>query len=118
MAGAIGVGLPIEGAIGSMIIDVGGGTTEIAVIALSGIVSGATSIRIGGDKIDEAIIQFLKKNYNLLIGARTAEKIKCSIGSACPLEEAKPKRKMVLSRRLSSSMSRFSPVTPFCRSAF
>ena len=87
MAGAIGVGVPIEGAIGSMVIDIGGGTSEIAVIALSGIVSGATSIRVGGDKMDEAIIQFLKKNYNLLVGLRTAEQIKCSIGSACPLEE-------------------------------
>ena len=87
MAGAIGVGLPIEEAVGSMIIDVGGGTSEIAVIALSGIVSGATSIRVGGDECDEAIIQFLKKNYNLLVGIRTAEEIKCKIGSACPLEE-------------------------------
>ena len=87
MAGAIGVGINVHEAIGSMIIDVGGGTSEIAVIALSGIVNGATSIRIGGDKLDDAIVQYLKKNYNLLVGERTAEDIKKEIGSACPLEE-------------------------------
>ena len=87
MAGAIGVGINVHEPVGSMIIDVGGGTSEIAVIALSGIVNGATSIRIGGDKLDEAIIQYLKKNYNLLVGERTAEDIKMEIGSACPLEE-------------------------------
>jgi len=87
MAGAIGVGIDVHEPIGSMIIDVGGGTSEIAVIALSGIVSGATSIRIGGDKCDDAIVQHLKKNYNLLIGERTAEEIKKEIGSACPLEK-------------------------------
>ncbi|MFC1694063.1 rod shape-determining protein [Candidatus Latescibacterota bacterium] len=87
MAGAIGVGIDVHAPIGSMIIDVGGGTSEIAVIALSGIVNGATSIRIGGDKFDDAILQYLKKNYNLLVGERTAEQIKKDIGSACPLEE-------------------------------
>ena len=87
MAGAIGIGIDIHEPIGSMIIDIGGGTSEIAVIALSGIVNGATSIRIGGDKLDEAIIQYLKKNYNLLIGERTAEQIKKDIGSACALEQ-------------------------------
>jgi len=87
MAGAIGVGINVHEAIGSMIIDVGGGTSEIAVIALSGIVNGATSIRIGGDKLDDAIVQYLKKNYNLLVGERTAEEVKKEIGSACPLEE-------------------------------
>lgn len=87
MAGAIGVGINVHEPIGSMIIDVGGGTSEIAVIALSGIVNGATSIRIGGDKLDDAIVQYLKKNYNLLIGERTAEDIKKEIGSACKLDE-------------------------------
>ncbi|HDY89579.1 MAG TPA: rod shape-determining protein, partial [bacterium] len=87
MAGAIGVGIDVHEPIGSMIIDVGGGTSEIAVIALSGIVNGATSIRIGGDKMDDAIIQYLKKNYNLLVGERTAEEIKMQIGSASPLDE-------------------------------
>ncbi len=86
MAGAIGVGIDVHAPVGSMIIDIGGGTSEIAVIALSGIVNGATSIRIGGDKFDEAIVQHLKKNYNLLVGERTAEQIKKDIGSACPLD--------------------------------
>ena len=87
MAGAIGVGINVHEAMGTMVIDVGGGTSEIAVIALSGIVNGATSIRIGGDKLDEAIVQYLKKNYNLLVGERTAEQIKKEIGSACKLEK-------------------------------
>ncbi len=86
MAGAIGVGINVHEPMGTMVIDVGGGTSEIAVIALSGIVNGATSIRIGGDKFDEAIVQYLKKNYNLLVGERTAEYIKKEIGSACKLE--------------------------------
>ncbi|NUS99168.1 MAG: rod shape-determining protein, partial [Gemmatimonadaceae bacterium] len=75
MAAAIGVGLPVETPTGNMVIDIGGGTTEIAVIALSGIVSD-TSIRIGGDELDTAIVQFMRKNYNLLIGEPTAEQIK------------------------------------------
>ncbi|MFC1607071.1 rod shape-determining protein [Candidatus Latescibacterota bacterium] len=87
MAGAIGVGINVHEPMGSMIIDIGGGTSEIAVIALSGIVNGATSIRIGGDKLDDAIVQYLKKNYNILIGERTAEEIKKNIGSACELED-------------------------------
>ncbi len=87
MAGAIGVGINVHEPVGTMVIDVGGGTSEIAVIALSGIVNGATSIRIGGDKLDEAIVQYLKKNYNLLVGERTAEQIKKEIGSACKLDQ-------------------------------
>ncbi len=87
MAGAIGVGVNVHEPMGSMIIDIGGGTSEIAVIALSGIVNGATSIRTGGDKFDEAIVQYLKKNYNLLVGERTAEQIKKEIGSACKLDK-------------------------------
>lgn len=86
MAAAIGVGLPVEEPIGNMVIDIGGGTSEIAVIALSGVVN-VTSIRVAGDEMDEAILQFMKKEYNLLIGDRTAEEIKCTIGSAYPLEE-------------------------------
>ena len=85
MAAAIGVGLPVETPTGNMVIDIGGGTTEIAVIALSGIVSD-TSIRVGGDEIDEAIVQFLRKSYNLLIGEATAEQVKMTIGSAYPSE--------------------------------
>jgi rod shape-determining protein MreB len=81
MAAAIGVGLPIETPRGNMVIDIGGGTTEIAVIALSGIVAD-TSIRIAGDELDQSIVTFLRKNYNLLIGEPTAEAIKMQIGSA------------------------------------
>jgi rod shape-determining protein MreB len=86
MAAAIGVGLPVEMPTGNMVIDIGGGTTEIAVIALSGIVSD-TSIRVGGDEIDEAIVQFLKKDYNIMIGEPTAELVKMTIGSAYPTGE-------------------------------
>ena len=86
MASAIGVGLNIDEAVGNMIVDIGGGTSEIAVISLSGIVN-HTSIRIGGDEMNQAIIQYFKKNHNLLIGEKTAENIKCSIGSAAPLDE-------------------------------
>lgn len=86
IAAAIGVGLPIEEPLGNMIIDVGGGTTEIAVISLAGIVF-SKSIRIGGDEMNEAVIEYLKKTYNLMIGERTAEDVKIKIGSAYPLEE-------------------------------
>jgi rod shape-determining protein MreB len=86
VAAAIGVGLPIQEPIGNMIIDIGGGTTEIAVISLAGIVF-SKSIRIAGDEMDLAIIEYLKKTYNLMIGERTAEDIKIKIGSAYPLEE-------------------------------
>ena len=86
MAAAIGVGLPVETPTGNMVIDIGGGTTEIAVIALAGIVSN-TSIRVGGDEFDAAIVTFLRKNYNLLIGEPTAEAIKIQIGSAFEMGE-------------------------------
>ncbi|UCE25079.1 MAG: rod shape-determining protein [Candidatus Zixiibacteriota bacterium] len=86
MAAAIGVGLPVEQPSGSMIIDIGGGTSEIAVIALNGIVND-TSIRVAGDELNEAIIMYLKKNYNLLIGELSAEEIKIRIGSAFPLDK-------------------------------
>lgn len=85
MAAAIGVGLPVDQPSGVMIIDIGGGTSEIAVIALYGIVNNK-SIRIAGDEINEAIVMYLKKNYNLLIGELTAEEIKIKIGSAFPME--------------------------------
>jgi rod shape-determining protein MreB len=86
MAAAIGAGLPITEPSGNMIVDIGGGTTEVAVISLAGIVM-SKSIRVGGDKMDEAIVQHIKRKYNLLIGERTAEDIKKQIGSAFPLDE-------------------------------
>jgi rod shape-determining protein MreB len=81
MAAAIGAGLPVHEATGSMVVDIGGGTTEVAIISLGGVVYGY-SLRIGGDKIDEAIVQYVRKEYNVLIGEMTAEKIKKSIGTA------------------------------------
>jgi rod shape-determining protein MreB len=86
MAAAIGIGLDVEAPVGNMIIDIGGGTTEIAVIALAGIVNDE-SIRIAGDEMTNAIIQFFKKNHNILIGERTAEAIKHEVGTAMPLED-------------------------------
>ena len=86
MAAAIGVGLPVQEPAGNMIVDIGGGTTEVALISLAGIVS-CRSVRVGGDEMDEAIIQYMKRVYNLMIGERTAEQIKISIGSAYPLPE-------------------------------
>jgi rod shape-determining protein MreB len=86
MAAALGAGLPITEPSGNMIVDIGGGTTEVAVISLSGVVF-SRSVRVGGDKMDEAIIQHIKRKYNLLIGERTAELIKNTIGSAYPGNE-------------------------------
>ncbi|HEX7512881.1 MAG TPA: rod shape-determining protein [Candidatus Methylomirabilis sp.] len=86
MAAAIGAGLPVQEPSGSMIVDIGGGTTEVAVISLSGIVY-SQSVRIAGDEMDEAIMQYLKRKYNLLIGERTSENIKIQIGSAHPFDE-------------------------------
>ncbi len=83
MAAAIGAGLPVEEAIGSMVVDIGGGTSEVAVISLGGIVA-SRSVRVAGDEFDRAIIAYVKKKYNLLIGDRTAENIKICIGSAYP----------------------------------
>ncbi len=86
MAAAIGAGLPVHEPTGNMVVDIGGGTTEVAVISLGGIVT-SQSIRIGGDKLDHSIIQFIKKEYSLALGERTAEEIKIALGSACMLEE-------------------------------
>jgi rod shape-determining protein MreB len=86
MAAAIGIGLPVESPTGIMIVDIGGGTSEIAVIALNGIVNN-TSVRIAGDELNESIVMYLKKNYNLLIGELTAEEIKIKAGSAYPMEK-------------------------------
>lgn len=86
MAAAIGAGLPVDSPTGSMVVDIGGGTTEVAVISMGGIVN-ATSIRIAGDAFDAAVVQYAKTHYNIAIGERTAEEIKITIGSAAPLVE-------------------------------
>jgi rod shape-determining protein MreB len=86
MAAAIGAGLPVTEPSGNMIVDIGGGTTEVAVISLSGIVA-ARSIRVAGDKMDEAVVAYIRRKYNLLIGERTAELVKKQIGNAYRLEE-------------------------------
>ena len=86
MAAAIGAGLPVHEPTGNMVVDIGGGTTEVAVISLGGIVT-SQSIRIGGDEMDEGIVSFIKKEYSLALGERTSEEIKIALGSACPLEE-------------------------------
>jgi rod shape-determining protein MreB and related proteins len=85
LAAAIGANVPISGPSGNLVIDIGGGTTEIAVIALGGIVV-STSLRVGGNRIDEAIASYIRKKYNLMIGERTAEEVKIEIGTALPLE--------------------------------
>ena len=86
MAAAIGAGLPVHEPAGNMVVDVGGGTTEVAVISLGGVVT-SQSVRVGGDELDDAIIQFIKKEYSLALGERTAEEVKMALGSAWPLEE-------------------------------
>jgi rod shape-determining protein MreB len=86
MAAAIGAGLPVQEPAGNMIVDIGGGTTEVAVISLGGIVA-SESVRVGGDELDEAITQYVKKEYNLALGERTSEEVKIALGSAWPLHE-------------------------------
>jgi rod shape-determining protein MreB len=88
MMAAIGAGLPVTEPGGNLVVDIGGGTTDVAVISLSGIVY-SKSVRVAGNEMDESIIQYIKRKYNLLIGERTAEQIKMEIGSAAPLEESK-----------------------------
>jgi len=99
MAAAIGAGLPVTEATGSMIVDIGGGTTEVAVISLGGIVH-ARSVRVGGDKMDDAIINYIRRTHNLLIGESTAERIKKEIGSACPPEEGEGRTMEIKGRDL------------------
>ncbi|NLJ84485.1 MAG: rod shape-determining protein [Halanaerobiaceae bacterium] len=99
MAAAIGAGLPVHEPTGNMIVDIGGGTTEVAVISLGGIVS-SRSIRIGGDDMDQSIVNYIKKKYKLMIGERTAEEIKIEIGSAIPLENGEEKIKEIRGRDL------------------
>ena len=103
MAAAIGAGMPITEASGNMIVDIGGGTTEVAMVSLAGIVY-AKSVRVGGDKQDEAIVQYLKRKYNLLIGERTAEEIKIEIGSAYPDADGTIKSMEVKGRDLVSGI--------------
>ena len=97
MAAAIGAGLPVTEPTGSMIVDIGGGTTEVAVVSLAGVVS-SQSVRVGGDAMDEALIQYHKRKFNLLIGERTAEAIKMTLGSAYPIPE-EPSRVMTVHGR-------------------
>ena len=99
MAAAIGAGLPVTEATGSMVVDVGGGTTEVAVLSLGGIVY-ARSVRIGGDKMDEAIIAYIRRNHNLLLGESSAERIKNHIGSACPPEDGNGREMEIKGRDL------------------
>ena len=108
MAAAIGAGLPVTEPTGNMIVDIGGGTTDIAVVSLSGVVYGR-SLRVAGGDMDEAIIQHLKRQHSLLIGEPTAERIKREIGSAAPL--AKPLRMEVKGRHLSEGVPRTVTVT-------
>jgi rod shape-determining protein MreB len=108
MAAAIGAGLPVSEPTGNMIVAVGGGTTDIAVVSLAGVVYGR-SLRVAGSEMDEAIIQHMKRKHNLLIGEPTAEQIKCSIGSAAPLES--PLRMEVKGRHLAHGVPRTVMVT-------
>jgi rod shape-determining protein MreB len=108
MAAAIGAGLPVSEPTGSMIVDIGGGTTEVAVISLSGIVA-SRSIRVAGDEIDEAIVSYIRRAYNLAIGDRTAEAVKLEIGSAYPLE--REMSMTVRGRHLISGLPRATTIT-------
>ena len=99
MAAAIGAGLPVTEPTGSMVVDVGGGTTEVAVLSLGGIVY-ARSVRVGGDKMNEAIIAYIRRNHNLLVGESSAERIKEEIGSACPPEEGEGRTMEIKGRDL------------------
>ncbi len=108
MAAAIGAGLPVEEPTGSMVVDVGGGTTEVAIISLGGIVT-AKSIRIGGDELDESIVQYIKREYSLMIGERTAEEVKVNIGSSFP--KAKEEKMLVRGRDLVSGLPKTLEIT-------
>src|SRR5687768_1128329 len=108
LAAAIGANVPISGPSGNLIIDIGGGTSEIAVIALGGIVV-STSLRVGGNRFDEAIANYIRRKYNLMIGDRTAEDVKIQIGSALPLDE--PLRMEVKGRDMIAGLPRTIPIT-------
>ena len=105
MAAAIGAGLPVTEPTGSMVVDIGGGTTEVAVLSLGGIVY-SRSVRIGGDKMDEAIIGYIRRNHNLLVGEASAERIKESIGSACPPEDGEGRTMEIKGRDLMNGVPR------------
>jgi len=109
MAAAIGAGLPIQEPVGSMIVDIGGGTTDVAVISLGGIVT-SRSVRVGGDAFDSAIVNYIKNNYNLMIGERTAEEVKMAIGSAAKLSGESDAR--IRGRDLVSGLPKDLMVTP------
>ncbi|HKB28450.1 MAG TPA: rod shape-determining protein, partial [Candidatus Limnocylindrales bacterium] len=108
LAAAIGANVPISGPSGNMVIDIGGGTSEIAVIALGGIVV-STSLRVGGNRFDEAITSYIRKKYNLMIGERTAEEVKITIGTALPLERELSME--VRGRDLIAGLPRTIPIT-------
>ncbi|MBV8535709.1 MAG: rod shape-determining protein, partial [Alphaproteobacteria bacterium] len=99
MAAAIGAELPVTHPVGSMVVDIGGGTTEVAVLSLGGIVY-SRSVRVGGDKMDEAIIGYIRRNHNLLVGESSAERIKKEIGSACPPDEGEGRMMEIKGRDL------------------
>ena len=99
MAAAIGAGLPVTEPTGSMVVDIGGGTTEVAVLSLGGIVY-SRSVRVGGDKMDEAIIAYIRRNHNLLVGEASAARIKEDIGSACPPDEGEGRTMEIKGRDL------------------
>ena len=105
MAAAIGAGLPVTEPTGSMVVDVGGGTTEVAVLSLGGIVY-SRSVRVGGDKMDEAIIGYIRRNHNLLVGESSAERIKKEIGSACPPEDGDGQTMEIKGRDLMNGVPR------------
>lgn len=105
MAAAIGAGLPVTEPTGSMVVDVGGGTTEVAVLSLGGIVF-ARSVRVGGDKMDEAIISYIRRHHNLLVGEGSAERVKKAIGSACPPEEGEGPMMEIKGRDLMNGVPR------------
>ena len=109
MAAAIGAGLPVTEPTGSMVVDIGGGTTEVAVLSLGGIVY-SRSVRVGGDKMDEAIIAYIRRNHNLLIGESSAERIKKDIGSAATPERARADRWRSRAAIFSTACRRKSPL--------
>ncbi len=110
MAAALGVGLPISEPTGSMVVDIGGGTTDIAVISLGGVVY-AKATRVGGDRMDETIISYVKRKYNLMIGDRTAEQIKIDIGSAADISDEAPRTLDIKGRDLVSGIPKTIPLS-------